>query len=106
MQTCAVRYLCHWSKHNRSSSFPTSGSEAWVLAHHLTIRLKSPAGQELSPTLVFDYPATTDLAAHLTSLLPAAPPQTVLPAAMAQDATSVEDAVVTITTGAWLDLSC
>jgi hypothetical protein len=50
--------------------------------------------------LVFDYPAITDLAAYLTSLLPAALPQPEFPAMAAHDATMAEDAVVTIMTGA------
>ena len=57
------------------------------------------AGFELSPTLVFDYPATNALATHLSSLLPAPPlhpmPQSPDHAARA----AAGDASVTIAAG-------
>jgi len=61
------------------------------------------AGLELFPTLVFDYPATDALAAHLSSLLPAPPLQPVLQSPdRAARAAVAGDASVTVTAGTCL----
>ena len=101
MQKQAYPQAYYWLRQTNIWCFLIPDSQEWVCGAQPDATSEARAGLELSPTLVFDYPATNDLAAHLTSLLPAAPPQAAEPAVTpTQNATAASDAVVTIMKGA------